>query len=125
MTYVLTMIDGSYHLITRQQAEVISDAKNAKKIQCLWLEDQNIVLNQVSGIYTMDVFRRNMKHKLSVKGLRLCRRCHSIVARNERCPCDDKPEKFPDILETVRSENPKLAAQLDTIAAAKQLPPAK
>lgn len=116
MTYVLTLMDGSYMIITEEQADAISLAQNAKTFKSLKVNNQFITLNQVTGIQTLDVFRRNMKHKLAIKSLRMCKRCHEIIPRAAECPCKEKPEKYPDILSKAREENPKLAAALDKLA---------
>lgn len=110
--YVVTFIDGSYFIITEDQADVISATKNAGKVQSLKLQGQFIVMNQVSGIPTLDAFRRNMKHKLAQKNLRMCRKCHEIVPRMDNCPCKENPEKYPEIMAEAVKENPKLAGFL-------------
>ena len=115
MTYVLTLIDGSYMIITEEQADAISNAQNAKTFKSLKVNDQFITLNQVTGIQTLEVFRRNMKHKLAIKSLRMCKRCHEIVSRTAECPCKEKPEKYKNILEIAKAENPKLRTAMDTL----------
>lgn len=121
MTYVLTLIDGSYMIITEEQADAISLAQNAKSFKSLKVNDQFITLNQVTGIQTLEVFRRNMKHKLAIKNMRMCKRCHEIIPRTAECPCKDKPEKYDDILELAKKENPKLAMELQKISDQKLL----
>lgn len=116
MTYVVKFMDGSYMIVTEDQAQTISDTQNSGAAKSLKVNNQFITINQVTGIETLEVFRRGVKHKLAARNLRMCRRCHEILPRMGDCPCEDKPEKYPDILAVAREENPKLAAALDRIA---------
>lgn len=116
MTYVVKFMDGSYMIVTEDQAQTISDTQNSGAAKSLKVNGQFITINQVTGIETLEVFRRGMKHKLAAMNLRMCRRCHEVIPRMGDCPCEDKPEKYPDIIAVARAENPKLAAMLDQTA---------
>ncbi len=114
--YVVKFMDGSYMLITPEQAQIISDTQNSGAAKSLKINNQYITINQVTGIETLDVFRRNTKHKLASKNLRMCKNCHSILVKQDICPCSEDPKRFPDILTAARQENPKLAAMLNSTA---------
>lgn len=124
MTYVLSTIGDKTYLISERQRDQVMSFLEAGSPRAFKVGESVILLNQVSGIDPLSVYRRQMKHKLSAKGLRMCSRCHTIVPRNDRCPCDERPEKYPDVLEAARTENPKLAAALNEAAIRKALPPA-
>lgn len=108
MIYVITFIDGSYLMISEQQAAVLQQAMNTG-VKTAQIASQFIVLHQVSGIPTLEAFRRNMKHKLTQRNLRMCKRCHEIVPRMDECPCKQKPEKYLPIMDIVAQENPEIA----------------
>ncbi len=116
MIYVVKFMDGSYMIITEDQAQRISDTQNSGAAKSVRVNDQFITINQVTGVETIEVFRRGMKHKLAAKGLRMCKRCHEIVARADYCPCRDNKEEYPNILDVARAENPRLAVMLDNAA---------
>jgi RNA polymerase subunit RPABC4/transcription elongation factor Spt4 len=125
MTHVLTTIGDKYYVISEQQRDAIQRFLEAGAPRAFRVGESVIMLNQVSGIEPMAVYRRQMKHKLAQKNLKLCRRCHEIVPLNAECPCKDKPEKYPDILTVAREENPRLAEHLDELTRRKALPPSQ
>lgn len=123
MYFVLELIGGATHIITEEQkAQVEKSITNGTK--AFYIGKNLVVTHQVSGVVDKNTYERNMKLKLSSKGLRMCRRCHLVMPRIEKCPCIDKPEKYINILDIARKENPKLdqllsAAQSKMIASPK------
>jgi RNA polymerase subunit RPABC4/transcription elongation factor Spt4 len=122
MHYVLLMIDGRSHIITESQKQSIVQMMNSGQVKTVEIGDDLIVLSSISGIPTLDTYKRQMKQKLAEKSLRMCRRCSTILGKKDECPCRDQPEKFPDILAVARRENPALAKELDALAEKKSIP---
>lgn len=121
MTYILQLISGGTFIITKEQKAKIESYIENGLPKVFHIGDNLVVVHQIGGIYSMDTYMRQMKMKLSEKNKRMCRKCGTITERSEACPCKDKPEKYPDILEEARKENPTLAAELDKVANQKLL----
>ena len=119
--YTLLTIDGRNHIITESQRDTIATLMSEGKAKAVTIGDSLIVLHQITGIVPMETYYRQMKQKLSAKKQRMCRRCGTVVASPEKCPCNDDPEKFPDVLESARKENPQLSKILDEISERKLL----
>lgn len=118
--FVLQTITGSTYMITeRQHAEIKKYIESGTK--CFYIGHSLVVTHQISGIDPLETHQRQVKFKLSSKGLRMCSRCTNVIPLNDRCPCAEKPEKYPSILEVARNENPAIAAALDEIASRKAI----
>ena len=119
--FILTLIDGRNFILTPEQSKAISESINDPSLKNIILFGNTIIIHQITGITDLDLYRSQMKTALQSKNQKLCKRCGTIVSRTDKCPCGEKPEKFPDILDLARSYNHELAKQLDAIAEQKQL----
>src|SRR5438270_13099454 len=120
--FVLLTIDGRTYTVSETQKRQIVELANSGRVKTVEIGDDVIFLSSISGIPSLEVYQRQMKQKLAVKDLRMCQRCATILPRMVACPCKDHPEKYPDLLEVARQENPTLAQQLDALADQKSLP---
>jgi len=121
--FILTLMDGTNYVLTQEQKNLVSQAMDKSDTKNIYIFNATIPIHQITGIRDFELYKQQMKTSLQSKGKKMCRRCGTIVATGERCPCVEKPEKFPDILDLARSYNPELAKQLDAIAEQKQLSP--
>ena len=126
--YFLVTIHGSNYIITEEQkkkVEILIELQSFEKEKKLFRIKGSVTIpvNQVAEIVEYECFFRQQKMKLAEKRLRMCRRCGMVCAISERCPCQDRPDKYPELLEEARKDNPELAKLLDQIAQEKALPP--
>jgi hypothetical protein len=120
--YVLLTIDGRTYTITGEQKKAIVILANSGQVKTVEFGDEVVFLSSLSGIPSLEAYRRQMRQKLSEKKLKMCKRCGTIGPREDACPCKEQPEKYPDLLDVARQENPSLAVYLDTVAQQKSLP---
>lgn len=124
MTYVLSTIGDRTYLISESQYAEITRYIEQGSPKAFKIGRSLIVLHQITGIDPLETYHRQMKTKLAAKSLRQCRRCMTVLPINDKCPCKEQPEKFPDILSVARQENPALDQHLTSLAQKMSLPPA-
>lgn len=110
--HVLCLYSGRTYIVTREQAIAITAAQNSSEFKTVSIGNCPITLNQISDIPTLDVYRRQMKTTLALKGQRMCRRCGAIVAIQDRCSC--RENRSPSVYETAAKENPNLKLYLES-----------
>lgn len=108
--HVLLTFDDRTHIITREQAQMITVAKNSGQVATASIGNDVVVLNQIAGIPTLSTYRRQMKTKLAEKYQRMCKRCGSILPIADRCACIEN-DTLP-VLAQASKENPVLKTYL-------------
>ncbi len=104
--HVLVTMDDRTHIITREQAMMITAAQNSGTMKTVSIGNCPITLHQIAGMPTLDVYRRQMKTKLAERHQRMCRRCGNILHIADRCTCSEG-EDLP-LLAAAAKENPTL-----------------
>lgn len=110
MLHVLVTMDDRTHIITREQAIMITAAQNSGTVKTVSIGQCPITIHQIAGMPTLDVYRRQMKTKLAEKHQRMCRRCGNILHVADRCVCAEGTE-LP-LLAAAAKENPQLKTYL-------------
>jgi len=120
MHYILQTMSGLTYIISEDQHEEIKRYIE-QSLKCFYIGKSLILTHQITGIDPLPLYRRQMKFKLAVKGLKLCDRCHTIMAKGDKCPCRDMPDKYPDVIEQAKLDNPKLGEPSKTVPTSHQL----
>lgn len=118
MINVIIQIDGSYTLVTSEQADRINEAMNQKTRVSVKMPDGSYIkFAQIANMPTLAKFKKDMKHKLATKKLHMCSRCHGILFMGERCSCKDG--KIKDFQSEAIEDNPELAIEFQKMEQAK------
>lgn len=112
--YVAITYDDRYYILTDSQKEKLVAAMNSGGvIKTMEFGGGDVlVVSNIRDIPTVETYQRQMKSRLSEKGMRMCRRCFDILPVGSTCPCTTNPDKHPSALEKCAEENPELNATL-------------
>ncbi len=107
--YILSTINGLiFPIITEQVIAINFELKRGTKM--LNIGSSLVASHQICSIVPVPTFLRNDRMALAVKRLKRCKKCYTVIALSDTCPCKDKQMRgeFSPFLEMARQDNPKL-----------------